>query len=163
MSYTENSGAIINLLPYSEYESKHWSGELTEGQAWIPTDLVNAIPSYNTNLKQKYRTINSGVSSYSSMVSGEMVYIKSRSSEVSISLERVSPMSTTAYIYTVIAEVGSNAYTVRLVDLHTESEAVLKWRNGDTLYNSNNRIQLQANKTYIITIINGLASYEIFS
>ena len=164
MSYTEQAGVIVNLLPWEEYESKYWAGTLTEGEAWIPTDLINHIPTYNTDLKQRLGTIKANTSSYSTMKSSEVVYISERTSEANITVERINHSSSKSYVYTIIAEVGNTPYTIRLFDYYAQAYAVLnKWRNGDSLYTSNGRIQLQANKTYIITINNGLASYEVYS
>ena len=86
MTYTEQSGVIINLLPYDLYESKHWRGELTEGQAWIPTDLVDVIPTRNIDLRQHLGEFNVNTSGYATMKSGEIVYIKERTYEASITI-----------------------------------------------------------------------------
>lgn len=162
MSYTEQGSVILNLLPYADYESKYWSGELTEGEAWLPTDFVNVIPVRNTDLRTVCNTIKSSVSSFETLKSGAVAYVKQRNYDVSISVERISPTTSAAYCYTIVAEVGSSAYAISLVDTNTGSNAVLKWKNGDSLY-SGNKIQLQANNTYLIRICNGLASYEIYS
>lgn len=162
MDYTESTSAIFNLLPYAQYEQKYWAGELTAGEAWIPTDLVSAIPTKNTALRQALYSVNKNASSYSPMSSGEVVYVKPRTYEVSISVNRISQTFSASNVYTIIAEVGSTPYTVRVIDLYTEANAVLKWRGGNSLYNSDNVMSLQANRTYVITINNGLASYEEF-
>ena len=164
MSYTEQNGVIVNLLPYSEYESKHWAGELTEGEAWIPTNLVDVMPTHNTDLKQHLAMFKANTSSYSTMRSGGVVYISERTDEANITVERISPKAGSSYVYTIIAEVGDTPYTIRLFDFYAQEDVVLnKWRNGNSLYTSNGRLQLQANKTYVITIINGLASYDVYS
>ena len=163
MEYTEQNSVVVNLLPYADYEAKYWAGELTENEAWIPTDLVGVIPTRNTDIRNVCNTIKATVSSFATLKSGAVAYVKQRTSEVAISVERISASTSSAYVYTIIAEVGSTPYTISLVDLNTETNAVLKWKNGDSLYNSSNKIQLQANTTYLIRICNGLASYDLYS
>ena len=162
MEYTEQGSVIVNLLSYADYETKYWDGELTPNEAWIPTDLVEVLPSKNTDLRSVCNTVRSSVSSFETLKSGAVAYVKQRTYDVSISVERITMSTSSSYVYTIIAEVGSTPYAISVVDLNKGANAVLKWKDGDSLYNASNKIQLQANKTYLIKICNGLASYEVY-